>query len=98
MDGVYLSDETLFIGLTREKWMKLYCAQLKKVMKIFSLHLQSQEAGYIALKDGRKLCLEYLDSAIMDTVRYSSVSLSHTLSRNKKVEQHIRKKTYTNIL
>lgn len=33
----------------------------------FSLHMQSQEAGYIALKDGRKLCLECLDSAIMDT-------------------------------
>ena len=27
-------------------------------------------------------------------VRYSSVSLSHTLDRNKKVKQHIRKKTH----
>ncbi|KAJ1393205.1 Zinc finger, LIM-type [Sesbania bispinosa] len=29
--------------------------------------MEPQEAGYIALKDGRKLCLECLDSAIMDT-------------------------------
>jgi len=27
-------------------------------------------------------------------VRYSSVSLSATLSRNEKIEQHIRKKTH----
>jgi len=29
-----------------------------------------------------------------EIVRYSSVSLSPTLSRNEKVEQHIRKKTH----
>jgi len=29
-----------------------------------------------------------------EIVRYSNVSLSPTLSRNKKVEQHIRKKTH----
>jgi len=29
-----------------------------------------------------------------EIVRYSSVSLSHTLSRNEKVEQHIKKKTH----
>ena len=34
-----------------------------------------------------------------EIVRYSSVSLSLTLSRNEKVEQHIRKKTHkTNVL
>ena len=30
----------------------------------------------------------------VEIVRYSSVSLSPTLSRNEKVEQHIRKKTH----
>ena len=29
-----------------------------------------------------------------ETVRYPSVSLSLTLSRNEKIEQHIRKKTH----
>ena len=29
--------------------------------------MQPREIGYIALNDGRKLCLECLDSAIMDT-------------------------------
>jgi len=29
-----------------------------------------------------------------EILRYSSVSLSSTLGRNEKVEQHIRKKTY----
>ncbi|XP_061341405.1 protein DA1 [Gastrolobium bilobum] len=29
--------------------------------------MEPRESGYIALKDGRKLCLECLDSAIMDT-------------------------------
>lgn len=39
----------------------------KNVMEKFSLHMQPREAGYIPLKDGRKLCLECLDSSIMDT-------------------------------
>lgn len=29
--------------------------------------MQPRETGYIALNDGRKLCLECLDSAILDT-------------------------------
>jgi len=33
----------------------------------FSLYMQPKGTGYIAHKDGRKLCLECLDSAIMDT-------------------------------
>lgn len=39
----------------------------KNVMKDFSLYMQPHGTGYIAHKDGRKLCLECLDSAIMDT-------------------------------
>lgn len=39
----------------------------KNVMTKFCLYMQPQGTGYIALKDGRKLCLECLDSAIMDT-------------------------------
>ena len=33
-----------------------------------------------------------------EIVKYSSVSLSFTFSRNEKVEQHIRKKTHKPIL
>jgi len=44
------------------------------------------EGEYINVKEG--LSLE------REIVRYSSVSLSPTLSRNEKVEQHIRKKTH----
>jgi len=36
----------------------------------------------------------YISLAERHSVRYPSVSLSPTLSRNKKVEQHIRKKTH----
>jgi len=40
------------------------------------------------------MVIELLDDMFFVCVRYPSMSLSPTLSRNEKVEQHIRKKTY----
>lgn len=31
------------------------------------IHVQPRETRYVALKDGRKLCFECFDSAVMDT-------------------------------
>lgn len=64
----------------------------KSVLKFFSFHFQSHEAGYIALKDGRKLCLECLDSAIMDTNEcqplYADIQKFYE-SLNMKLDQQI---------
>ena len=70
--------------------MNLYCEQ--NVMKIFSLHMQPRETGYIGLNDGRKLCLECLDSAIMDTSEcqplYNDIQKFYE-SLNMKLDQQI---------
>lgn len=61
-------------------------------MKIFSLHMQPKEAGYIALKDGRKLCLECLDSSIMDTKECQPLNADIQIfyeSLNMKLDQQI---------
>ncbi|XP_014505132.1 protein DA1 [Vigna radiata var. radiata] len=54
--------------------------------------MESHEAGYIALKDGRKLCLECLDSAIMDTNEcqplYADIQKFYE-SLNMKLDQQI---------
>ncbi|XP_027330077.1 protein DA1 isoform X2 [Abrus precatorius] len=54
--------------------------------------MEAQETGYIALKDGRKLCLECLDSAIMDTNEcqplYGDIQRFYE-SINMKLEQQI---------
>jgi len=48
-----------------------------------------------ALLKSEKVWLLKNKKLIKFTIRYLSVSLSLTLSRNEKVEQHIRKKTHT---
>jgi len=53
-----------------------------------------QERGQLLPLEGE--CINVDDGLTLEgeIVRYSSVSLSPTLGRNEKVEQHIRKKTH----
>lgn len=58
----------------------------------FSLCMQSRETKYVALEDGRKLCLECLDSAIMDTNQCQPLYLDiqeFYEGLNMKVEQQV---------
>lgn len=54
--------------------------------------MEPKETGYIALKDGRKLCLECLDSAIMDTNQcqplYADIQRFYE-SLNMKLDQQV---------
>ncbi|WCJ35308.1 DA1 [Euphorbia peplus] len=54
--------------------------------------MEPRETGYIALNDGRKLCLECLDSAVMDTNECEPLHLEireFYESLNMRVEQHV---------
>jgi len=54
--------------------------------------MQPRDTGYISLNDGRKLCLECLDSAVMDTKECQPLYLDiqEFYERlNMKVEQHV---------
>ncbi|XP_034887506.1 protein DA1 isoform X1 [Populus alba] len=54
--------------------------------------MEPQDTGYVALNDGRKLCLECLDSAVMDTKHCQPLYLDiqEFYERlNMKVEQHV---------
>ncbi|EEF52519.1 zinc ion binding protein, putative [Ricinus communis] len=54
--------------------------------------MEARDTGYIALSDGRKLCLECLDSAIMDTNECQPLYLDiqeFYESLNMRVEQHV---------
>ncbi|CAK7347661.1 unnamed protein product [Dovyalis caffra] len=54
--------------------------------------MEPRDTGYIALNDGRKLCLECLDSAVMDTKECQPLYLDiqEFYERlNMKVEQHV---------
>ncbi|XP_021612349.2 protein DA1 [Manihot esculenta] len=54
--------------------------------------MEPRDTGYVALSDGRKLCLECLDSAIMDTNQCQPIYLDireFYESLNMRVEQHV---------
>lgn len=54
--------------------------------------MQPRDSVYVALNDGRKLCLECLDSAIMDTDQCQPLYLDiqeFYASLNMRVEQHV---------
>ncbi|KAE9457073.1 hypothetical protein C3L33_11017, partial [Rhododendron williamsianum] len=58
----------------------------------FALRMQPTETKYVALEDGRKLCLECLDSAIMDTKQCQPLYLDiqeFYEGLNMKVEQQV---------
>lgn len=38
-----------------------------RIKHLLLIHVQPRETRYVSLKDGRKLCLECYDSAVMDT-------------------------------
>lgn len=55
-------------------------------------YVQPQDTAYVALDDGRKLCLECLDSAIMDTNECQPLYLDiqeFYESLNMKLEQQV---------
>lgn len=54
--------------------------------------MQPHDTGYVALNDGRKLCLECLDSAVMDTKQCQPLYLDiqeFYESLDMKVEQQV---------
>ncbi|KAF2324497.1 hypothetical protein GH714_014838 [Hevea brasiliensis] len=54
--------------------------------------MEPRDTGYVALNDGRKLCLECLDSAVMDINQCQPLSLDileFYESLNMRVEQHV---------
>lgn len=62
------------------------------IVLVFALHMQPRETKYVALEDGRKLCLECLDSAIMDTNQCQPLYLDiqeFYEGMNMKVEQEV---------
>lgn len=62
------------------------------ILWIFANPLQPRDTQYAALDDGRKLCLECLDSAIMDTNECQPLYLDIQVfyeGLNMKVEQQV---------
>lgn len=66
MQYFHLTIYQLWVSLQKGGWL-CFVKTENNVTKSFFLHVQPRETGYIALNDGRRLCLECLDSAIMDT-------------------------------
>lgn len=83
----------LCIYKKKKKWLtRLFQNKEEGEIRCVCVYLQARDTGFINLNDGRKLCLECLDSAIMDTSECQPLYLDiqeFYEGLNMKVEQQV---------